>query len=92
MSACPPECLERHNGNASAIRLALSGVGVLFVALGSLYLYATSAFARSVDVDDAKAAMKEARAEIRDELKAINLKLDGLSERYARAAKTTGAP
>jgi hypothetical protein len=92
MSACPPDCIERHNSNSKWIGSSLQLICVLFAALGGLYLYGASSYASASSLEETKTAIKEQRNEIREELKAINLKLDAMADRTARSAKSSQAP
>jgi hypothetical protein len=66
--------VERHTANAIWIRTAIKLIGILFCAIGGLYLYCDNQYAKAADV-------KDFRTEIRDELRSINEKLDNLNRR-----------
>lgn len=82
--SCPADCMERHLANSRWIKAAIQLVVACFVALGGLYLYGGGAYAQVSTVEDVKQSMKDQRAEIREEFKTINAKLDAL---YARGTK-----
>ena len=81
---CPADCMERHLNNSRWIKAAIRLVVACFVALGGLYLYSDGAYAKAPIVEEVKVSMKEQRAEIREEFRMINSKLDAL---YARGSK-----
>ena len=81
MTLCPPDCMERHSSNsrwiASALKLAIAS----FVTIGGLYIYCDGTFAKSSAVDEIKQTAKEQRAEIREEFRMLNAKIDALTSR-----------
>lgn len=78
---CPPDCMERHLSNARWIKSAIQLVVAGFVAIGGLYLYCDNAYAKAKEVEEVKNIAKDQRAEIREELRLINEKLDSLADR-----------
>jgi len=82
--SCPADCMERHLNNSRWIKAAIQLVVACFVALGGLYLYSDGAYAKAPAVEEVKASMRDQRAEIREEFRTLNAKLDAL---YARGVK-----